>query len=225
MLYDASFPNAHSQISNLTTFTKDESPFGLSYAEWVAKWWQWNTLRDNTVYNTDECGNSPNGVVWFVPDVLAGEEDRTCTVPFGTAILIPINTGICWNDGNPQPMNDRELLSCATEGQDNTFFNVFVNNTKFDEKFTERIQSPYFNITIPRDSYTRYHSDDSGNVVECQECRIGIFRALADGYFVFINPSIEGKYDVTYSYDTISNPNPELQHAAKVNYHIIVANQ
>lgn len=208
--------NSESQVSDLKIYSPNENILNFTYNDWIAKWWQWNVARDSSAYNNDECGIGHTGPVWFLPDVLAGVVDRTCDIPLGKPILIPINTGTCWNDGNPQPMSDKELTPCAKEGQDPTTLNVLVNNTNIKP---HRIESSLFNITIPEESYTRY-DNQTGHEVECVKCPVGTFRAIADGYFIFLEPLKEGNYEVRYTYDTYDNPNPELWHAAKVTYHL-----
>jgi hypothetical protein len=208
-------------------FLKESSPFGTPYGNWLAKWWQWNVAipleghpRDS--FSPEKCNTNQNGPVWFLPDILTGSEERSCTIPAGKAVFIPINVGICWNDGNPQYMDDPELRNCAMEGQEGNFMSVYLNGTKLNDSDINRIQSSFFNVTIPADSYTRYNKDASGQILECGECPVGTFRAMADGYFLFLEPMNAGTNDIKYSYDTISNPNPEYRHAASMVYHLIV---
>jgi hypothetical protein len=208
-------------------FPKDSSPFGIPYGNWLSEWWQWNVAipleghpRDE--FSTEKCSTNQNGPVWFMPDILTGSEERTCIIPAGKAVFIPINVGVCWNDGNPRFMDDSELRNCAIQGQEGNFMSVFLNGTKLNNLDIGRTQSSFFNITIPVDSYTRYNEDSSGQVFECKECPFGNFRAIADGYFLFLEPLKPGKYDINYSYDTISNPNAEYRHAASMVYHLIV---
>jgi hypothetical protein len=208
-------------------FSTDSSAFDVSYGDWIAKWWQWNVdipleghPRDS--YSPEKCSLNQNGPVWFLPDILAGNEQRTCTIPTGTAVLIPITTGACWNDGNPQFMSNEEIKTCAMEGNDGTFATVIINGTKIEDDSLKRAQSPYFNLTISENSWTRYNQDTSGRIFECKICPIGTFNSMADGYFLFLEPLVSGEYNVKISHDTLSNPNPEYRHAAVVTYQLIV---
>jgi hypothetical protein len=160
--------------------------------------------------------------VWFLPDILSGNEQRICTIPTGTAVLIPIITGACWNDGNPKFMNDDELKTCAMEGNDGTFATVYINGTRIAGESLNRIQSPYFNLTISEDSWTRFNEDSLGRIFECNICPVGTFRSVVDGYFLFLEPLANGKYDIKISHDTQANSNPEYRHAAVVTYSLIV---
>src|SRR4051812_21267521 len=70
-------------------------PYGQSYGQWAADWWQWalaqpaatNPLLDAT---GARCANDQHGRVWFLAGTTGGDANRTCTVPRGTAILIPV---------------------------------------------------------------------------------------------------------------------------------------
>src|SRR6476659_4355633 len=65
------FPFAYGSSSNLTMYSVDSKPYGLSYGEWTAKWWQWlysiqrevNPANDDTGKN---CAQDQSGPVWFL---------------------------------------------------------------------------------------------------------------------------------------------------------------
>ena len=67
--------------NNPTVYSKDSTPFGLPYKDWIAKWWQWNVgiptsqhPRDH--YTAEKCTVNQNGSVWYLPDILTGKEER-----------------------------------------------------------------------------------------------------------------------------------------------------
>jgi hypothetical protein len=218
---------AYAQTDNPSVFPTDSSPFGIPYETYTAEWWQNNVNytanehpRDN--FRPEKCDLGNNGPIWFLPDILNGNEERTCMVPEGKAVLIPIITGICWNDGNPNFYTDDELLSCAKEGQQEAFINAYVNGVKLEDILDNEISSPYFNLTIPSDSYVRYYEDPNGGVAECMECPVGTFRAIADGYYIFLEPLDEGSYEIKFSYDTLNNPISDYRTAASLVYNLIV---
>ena len=75
--------------------------FGLSYAEWSAKWWQWasgipfaqNPLFDTTGAFADQ---EQSGHVWFLAGAFGGTVERTVTVPVGKALFFPIFNNLWW---------------------------------------------------------------------------------------------------------------------------------
>ena len=79
-------------------YSTDESPFGIPYSSWIARWWNWTAGISNTEHPRDfaerTCDVSQSWKdVWFLPDILNGKIVRECQVPAGKAIFIPITTG------------------------------------------------------------------------------------------------------------------------------------
>ena len=81
-------------------FQPDSQPFGLSYADWTAKWWQWaySVPRDvNPAYDDTGkyCAQGQSGPVWFLTGTYQHPANRYCTVPAGKAILFTILNSEC----------------------------------------------------------------------------------------------------------------------------------
>src|SRR5271157_3205785 len=60
-------------------------PYGHTYAEWLAKWWQWSLafpVSADPEYGTADISTGQKGDVWFLPAPLGGGTlTRTGTVP------------------------------------------------------------------------------------------------------------------------------------------------
>src|SRR5687767_2637946 len=77
-----------------SVFSPDSKPYGMTYQEWTAKWWQWfisipadkNPINDPT---GERCAEGQSGPVWFLVGSGGGRAERECTVPAGKAIMIP----------------------------------------------------------------------------------------------------------------------------------------
>ena len=116
----------YSDSLNPGVYSRDSSPFGVPYKDWVAKWWDYNVdisaeehPRDN--FSQERCNLDQNqsDPVYYLPDNLGGEEIRTCTVPAGMAILAPLITGSCWDDDtDPKLKTEAGLRGCSREGQE-----------------------------------------------------------------------------------------------------------
>ena len=66
---------------NAGVYAKDSKPFGISYENWINKWWQWNMgipsaehPRDH--YTPSRCTINQGGPVWFLADLLSGKEEN-----------------------------------------------------------------------------------------------------------------------------------------------------
>ena len=69
-----------SYAANIGVFPADSKPYGLSYGEWTARFWQWlhsipkqdNPAADTTGKN---CGLKQTGPVWFLPGTYGGTNE------------------------------------------------------------------------------------------------------------------------------------------------------
>src|ERR687890_718622 len=69
-------------------YSTNSAPYGISYQQWIAKYWQWDysvpkdqhPLDD---YTPEKCANVQQGPVWFLSESLSGTQERTCTIPAG----------------------------------------------------------------------------------------------------------------------------------------------
>jgi hypothetical protein len=102
-------------------YSKDAKPFGISYGDWLAKWNQWfiqipKGVNPRENYTSERCATGQSGPVWFLTDILKGKEVRTCTIPAGKAILIPVLSGSCWDDNtDPSLKTEQGLTHCAMQ--------------------------------------------------------------------------------------------------------------
>ena len=204
---------AYADSINPGVFSKDSSPYDVPYSEWISRWWQWNMgmpkaehPRDN--YSAEKCTTNQSGPVWFLPDILTGKEERTCTIPEGKAILVPLLTGTCHNDGVPKPMNDQELKTCAMGGDEYGVISATLDGKTLKDLQKYRTQTPYYIITVPED-----------NIFDNKP---GKYRGISDGFFVFLEPLPPGKHDLQLS-TSVSNPvESQYNYAAESLYHLLV---
>jgi hypothetical protein len=196
---------------NPGVYSKDSSPFGVPYSEWIHRWWQWNQgipasqhPRDN--FTAEKCATNQYGPVWFLPDILTGKEERSCTIPAGKAILVPLLTGECHNDGAPPVMNDEELRKCAREGDEFGVITATLDGKPIVKLEQYRTQTGFFNITVV-----------DGNIFDNTP---GTFKGNADGFFVFLEPPSPGKHDLRLTTSVVNPTTPSYNYAAEVVYHL-----
>jgi hypothetical protein len=209
-------PVVYSDSINPGVYSKDSAPFGVPYREWLSKWWQWNMgiptaehPRDN--YSPEKCTVNQSGPVWFLPDILTGKEERTCTIPEGKAILVPLLTGEWHNDpSDPVPLTDSELKAAAMAGDEYGVIGAALDGTQLKNLEQYRTQS-YHNITVPEDNIFK-------NLP-------GTYRGVADGFFVFLEPLPPGQHELRLT-TSVSNPmEPQFNYASEGLYHLIVEPQ
>ena len=84
-----------------------------------------------------------------------------------------------------------------------------VDGVKLKNLEQYRTQSGFFNITIPEDNIY-----DNG---------AGTFRALSDGFFVFLEPLPPGKHDVHLKVSVLNPIEQQYNYNADWTYHLIIA--
>ncbi len=202
-------------------FLKDSKPYGLSFSEWIGKWWQWHVSIPNKINETDptnldlihpreaytpiKCAlNQNDSNVWFLPDGrnLPLEESTTpefreCVVPYGKALLVQIYGGGCsYGEGLK---TDAELRDCVNIGLDTVKFNAKVDGIEVvnSEEKNKILPSPFlYNLTYVKD-----------NLYDIPE---GAFRAMANGYFLFVKPLSNGTHTIEFQ-ETFFKPGFEGQ--------------
>ena len=174
--------------NNLLVFSPGSDPYGVSYSEWVAKWWQWllsipvenNPVNDTTGKN---CAINQNGPVWFLAGTAGGVVDRNCMIPAEKAILFPIlNHGDTLAD-SPTIKSEEDLLSHATTEMDIiSNLEVMVDNVKLSGLQRFRVRSPIFDVVLPQKNLF-------GGTP-------GPTRGVSDGYWLFLGPLPKGKHKI-----------------------------
>jgi hypothetical protein len=170
------------------TFSPDSNPYQRTYAEWTAEWWIWfisfptgeNPLnyRIQNDPTGERCNIAQEGPVRFLVGSGGGRVERVCTIPAGTAILIPTINVHCSYAMQQSLRTEDDLRACATRDQDLvTESKATLNGSVLQ---VHRVQSPLFNLTYP-----------AGNVFGAA---VGPTKAVSEGFWVFIKPLPPGHY-------------------------------
>lgn len=173
---------------NPMVFSAESHPFGLSFAEWTARWWQWalsiplenNPIKDN---KSRHYAINQTGPVWFLAGTGGGVVERKCTIPKGKAILFPIlNYGATFAD-EPSIESEQELVSLAKKEMDViSNLSVMIDGEKLDGLQKYRVRSPIFEVVLPENNLF------AG--------RPGPTRGVADGYWLFHKPLLLGRHTI-----------------------------
>ncbi len=187
--------------SNPKVLPPQSRPFGLSYGEWSAAWWQWAfslPVDAHPLFDTADCSAGQTGQVWFLggtfsvieiePGVILGEADRTCTVPSSKALFFPlVNVETSTIEGNGET---EEELRAAAEFfadfivPDSLFCEVDGKAVKNLSQF--RVQSPLFTIGPLPDN----------NILGAPEGSTS--PSVSDGVFVMLAPLSVGTHTLHF---------------------------
>jgi len=180
---------------NVDFYSKGESPFGISYGDWVAKYWNWDLsipldLNTNNLLGLNENGclvHRENSMVMLADTAAGGIWNQKCTISHNAGILIPIWTGECDNGFKGfETASLKQLSDCArsydlgkVKGQvkvDNipvATLDVLDYKTNIMNNVTE-VYTKQFNATIPINSHFTAE-------------QYGTFPAAAHGWLLFIH--------------------------------------
>ena len=78
--------------ASASVYPREATLFGDSYEEWAATWWQWMLAIPADVNPNGEgpCDVDQSGHVFFLAGNWGGTSTRSCTIPTGKAIFVPI---------------------------------------------------------------------------------------------------------------------------------------
>jgi hypothetical protein len=191
---------------NVDFYSKGESPFGISYGDWVAKYWNWDLSipldsKTNNLLGLNENGclvHRENSMVMLADTAAGGIWNQKCTISHNAGILIPIWTGECDQGFKGfETASFKQLSDCArgfdlgkVKGQvklDNipvATLDAQDYKTNIMNNVTE-VYTKQFNATIPLNSH--FTSE-----------KYGTFPAAAHGWFVFLKPLQLGIHTVYY---------------------------
>ena len=182
----------------IAVFEANSTPFGLTYGEWTAKWWQWAYSIPKDIHPAYDdsgkyCTVNQNGPVWFFPGTYSKPVIRECIIPSGKAILFPILNSECSVAEFPNLKTIQELRICAKAFQDQvTQLQAIVDGIAIPNLEKYRIQSLPFNFTLPENNILGLPANTST-------------QAVADGNWVFLKPLSQGKHEIIFKGDTMNS--------------------
>ena len=198
---------AHDEHSRPTIFPRDASPYGNTYGEWSARWWQWimaihtpeNPNFDTTGQNCDE---GQAGPVWFLGGAFPPPAPtiglRRCTVPAGKALLLPLSNtlyGAGAFDCTPTVpgvdcnLNTLRQVAAADIDARVPLPRVEINGKRVDNLTDFRVQSPVMSLTYPTDNVV--------SVLFGSSVPPGTYTPnVSDGYFLILAPLSKGKHTI-----------------------------
>jgi hypothetical protein len=202
------FPGTRS-VYGVELFSKDEAPFGISYDDWVSKYWNW-TASLSTAEFTPEPGGciiDKSYSLVMLMDTAGPTSHHVCKISSKQGIIIPM--WIAWCDSSERPNYSYEQLTkCAREqfNLGNIRSDVKLDGVpiakldvrmslvsgKLDYKINSltkvtEFYSKGFNLTIPPDSRLKPGAEE------------GTWKAGSHGWWVFLKPLPPGGHTISYN--------------------------
>lgn len=190
---------AQSTTGGIEVFSPDEEVGGATYADWLARSWQWGvSMPEEANPNFDptgaKCGYGQSGPVFFVPALYTAPEPgqhQTCVVPTDTALYVTVASAEC-STVEPPPFFGRteaELAACAEASMDDYLesFSFTVNGVAVDVPNLEdyRVTTSMFTMLFPEENFF--------GVLP------GPAQSVASGYALILKPLPVGTYEFEFT--------------------------
>ena len=216
----STFAASAAVTNSVNIFPPDSKPYGLSYEEHIKNFWKWvisfpidkSPWKDQTGTNCDNGQSKTNSSIFYLSGNGGGTSVRTCKVPAGKALFIPVS---------PMEISDKEAPNRSVE-----------DLNKISKKDQDSITSLYLKIGdkgYNRAELSKYRTHTGDFDVTFPKNAIfgaseGISKAVADGYYVITEPLAKGTYTIQYKSSLICPGTECLQpnFAQDVKYTIIV---
>ena len=186
-------------------------PYGLSYQEWSAKWWQWSLEQSTNhlelVGGPGIC-NGPASQVQFLAGVyLPGPggvsiETRKVNIPAGTPLFFPILSS--WDDNSGCPTFTTftaDELAAQVAGM---WSSVTLTSWTIDGVAVPGLSDPAttaYLVATPAFSYTTAQKDNVLAGLFGDTCIDGgttIYPAVAEGVYLMLSPLKSGKHTIHF---------------------------
>jgi hypothetical protein len=177
---------------NAVIFPPNSHPYGQSYGEWAAAFWQYalaRPLAGHPFLDTPEYdfAAGQSGKVWFwsAPD---GPITRHVTMPKGTSLFLTIRDAECSSLEEPPffGATEQEQRDCATFFADHIRdVSVTIDGVPVENIEDYRFETPQFSFDAP----TPWIFGATG----------GPATSVGDGYFLMLKPLPVGTHTIHYS--------------------------
>ena len=206
--------------NSVNIFPPGSKPYGLTFAEHQKNFWKWileipaneSPVNDRT---GEKCANgqsNTNSSVFYLSFNNGGISERTCKVPVGKGLLIPVMQ-VEWSDKEAPGASVEELHKSAKKDQDSVnslYLKIGDKEYKYKDLIKYRTQTDVFEVVFP----------DNGifGVIEG-----GASKVVADGFYIITEPLTKGNYSVHFKSSLIC-PDPgcaEPNFAQDIKYNIV----
>jgi hypothetical protein len=206
--------------SSLNIFPQGSKPYGLTYAQHAKNFWNWtlgisgvdNPINDPTGAKCGTGQSNTNSSVFYLAFNNGGRSERTCEVPAGKGLLIPVMQ-VEYSEKELPGATVDELSAAAKKDQDsvNTLsLQVDDRSYNYDDLIKYRVHTDDFNVD--------YADNGIFGVVEG-----GPSKVVADGFYILTKPITAGNHTVHFKSSLICNDPgcAEPNFAQDIKYNII----
>jgi hypothetical protein len=192
-------------------YLKDSSPYGIPYADWIKKWWQWNVSIPKAEHPQTNpkavCAIGQSGQVSFLVQSYQGPQHYSCAIPANNAIMVPISTGSCTSI-EAHSTKQTDLINCGTKGDQHITFKATLDGVPLNNLENNYATTNVFNMKIPNDNY--------------EFLKGGTYPTGAGGYFIFLKPLPAGEHNLHVTARVINPTDPSFNYDYDASYDLKV---
>jgi hypothetical protein len=189
------YQTSYATVTNsVKIFPPGSKPYGLSNEEHIKNFWKWvislpidkSPWKDQTGANCVNGQSKTNSSVFYLSGNGGGTTVRTCKVPAGKALFIPVSQVEVSDKEAPNASVD-DLHRIAKKDQDSvTSLYLKINDKEYnDQELSKyRTHTGVFQVVFPKDA-----------IFGASE---GTSKAIGDGYYIITEPLAKGTYNVHY---------------------------
>jgi hypothetical protein len=201
--------------NSVAIFPPGGKPYGLTYADHIKNFWRWalkipandNPVNDPTGAKCAVGQENSNSSVFYLSFNNGGTSNRTCKVPAGKGLFIPVMQ---------EEVSDKEkpngnLDLAAKHDQDivnSLYLKISDKEYNFQELNKYRVHTDTFDVVFPDNGI---FGIDKG----------GVSKAVADGRYVITEPLAKGTYTIHFKSSNLDPENPSTSFAQDITYNII----
>jgi hypothetical protein len=186
---------------NPTVLSPDAHPYGITYSEWGARWWQWLLQQGAVNPNSDPtgalCGSGQTGPVWFLAGAsYGGSFTRYCNVPAGKAVFFPV-ANFSYFTFTWDPTDTAEVAHAVAKIYMDMFADISaeVDDVPLQNLEAYRVQSPkdqtaLFDVTLSEDSWFRLQFDPPLPAT--------VYPTATDGVYLMLAPLSHGEHTIHF---------------------------
>jgi hypothetical protein len=217
--------------SNPGVLPPSSHPFGKTYGEWAAAFWQWEfslPVDNHPLFDTAPASTGQSGHVWFLGGttastegpggVFVGRAERDATIPSGTALFFPlVNVEASTLEGNGETAAELAAVAGAfADFIDPSSLFVQIDGREVQGLGSFRAQSPAFVFgPLPENNVLQSFGLDApaGSTS----------LSVADGYHVMLAPLSVGTHTLHFGGALhFVAPGVDLTFTQDITYHLTV---
>ncbi len=204
LMVTVSSPVSAQASPNHQVAPNNSQPYGMTYGQWNARWWQWFfsvPASTNPGLATDgsvDCSVGQSGDVWFLAGSFqsGGMFSRSCAVPAGKALFVPLINSWADNVCNSPPLTEDQLRAAAKSG--------VIPPAKLHASIDGRSQessraiSPVFSYTLPPSPDNVIFAAFGVSLPGDCWRSVTVTPAVADGFYIMLSPLTAGSHTVRF---------------------------